>query len=150
MEGRKDSIDEVVMRQVLDSFNLVITVIAVVGFLVTYFISMNCFKPLNDDQFKQLEQVAREVYAQKENHILEVPEGICVREDQTTITVKYDAYKYQSKVIAELKNGELVMTRDDESDGKIASALLGVAGAALAVALFTRYVQMLSAKGEDK
>lgn len=131
MEGRKDSIDEVaIYKSGVQYFCLVLMITAEVLFWLTYSISMKYyFKPLNDDQFEQLEQVAYEVYEQKKNYVLivpEVPEGFRVRDDKTTITVTYASSKYQGKVIAELKNGELVMTRYDESERKMASTMLGV------------------------
>ncbi len=83
------------------------------GYLVSWNFGIDIYsKPLNDSQFELCEQIARDVYAQKGNVIVEVPEDFSVSMTTTTITVQSDNILYRGKVIAKLQNGELVTTRD--------------------------------------
>lgn len=70
------------------------------------------------------EQVVQDVYAQKGQVIVEIPEDFSVSITETTITVKA-ANNRRGKVIAKLHNGELVMTREMETDNTIGNPCYG-------------------------
>ncbi len=93
----------------------ILVILEIALFIGGYLVSWNFMvKPLNDSQFELYEQVAREVYAQKEMVIVEAPEDFSVSMTATTITVQ-PTNSRSGKVIAKLQNGELVMTRDKET-----------------------------------
>ena len=107
---------------------LVILVLVIALFICGYLVSWNFMeKPLNNSQFELCEQVARDVYAQKENVIVESPEEVSVSMTSTTITVQLTNSLYRGKVNARLQNGELVMTRDMETgEAVFVSILMGL------------------------
>lgn len=103
-------------------------IFAIAFFIGGYLFSWNFMKKtLDDRKFELCEQVARDVYAQRENVIVEVPEDFYVSMTTTTITVKWDDNLYRGKVIARLQNGELVIMRDMETGEAIfLSILMGI------------------------
>lgn len=112
-----------------DAIQIAIFVIfAIALFIGGYLVSWNFMKkPLNDRQFELCEQVARDVYAQKGNVIVEAPEDFSVSMTTTTITVQSADNLYRGKIIAKLQNGELVMTRDMETgEAVFLSILMGI------------------------
>lgn len=64
------------------------------------------------------------MYAQKGNVIVEVPENFFVSQTTNTITVKSTNILYRGKVIANVQNGELVMTRDRETEEAVILSIL--------------------------
>lgn len=109
-----------------NAIQLAILIILVIALSIGgYLVSWNFMeRPLNDSQFELCEQVARDMYAQKGNVIVEEPEGLSVSMTTTTITVKSDNTLYRGKVIAKLQNGELVMTRDMETGKAVYHSIL--------------------------
>lgn len=109
----------------------IISAIFIITFFISgYLVSWNfANKLLNDRQFELCEQVARNVYAQKGNVIVEgniivkASEDFSVSMTTTTITVQLDDILYRGKVISKLQNGELVMTRDIEDEKAVLSSI---------------------------
>lgn len=90
---------------------VLVIVLFIAGFLVSWKL-LN--KPLSTNQFEVCEQIARYVYDQKENIIVELPEGFSVSTTEKTIKVRLNSGTHRGKVIAKLQKGELEMTRDRE------------------------------------
>ncbi len=113
---------------------VILVILAIAVFIGGYFVSWNFMnKPLNDSQFKLYKQVARYVYAQKENVIVEEPEVFYVRMTTNTITVQADNNQ-RGMVIAKLQNGELVTTQNIETgDAVVSSILMGVSFVIVAI-----------------
>lgn len=107
---------------------VILAILTSVLFIGGYLVSWNFInEPLNDNQFKLCEQVARDVYAQKENVIVEIPENFHVNITKTTIIVKLDNNLYRGKVIAKLQNGKLVTMQDREtSKARFSSICIGI------------------------
>ncbi len=104
---------------------VILVILAIVLFIGDYLVSWNfMFKPLNNSQFELCEQAARDVYAQKGNVIVEVPEDFSVSMTTTTITVESSNILYRGRVIAKLQNGELVITRDTETVSSIILSMI--------------------------
>lgn len=110
--------------------NTVVLLIAVALFISGFVVSWIFWqKPLSDKQFKACEQVIRDIYAQSGNVIVESPEdfSVSVSTTATTITVETASNPYRGKVIAEMHDGELIMTRYMETGEAIfASVIIGV------------------------
>lgn len=104
----------------------ILIIFTIALFIGGYLVSWNFMeKPLNDSQFELCEQVARDVYAQKGNVIVEAPEDFSVSMTTTTITVQSANNLYsRGKVIAKLQNGELVMMRDIETGEAVCNSIL--------------------------
>lgn len=85
----------------------IVAIAAIVLFICGYHVSWNVNKPLNDSQLKLCEQIARDVYAQKENVMAEIPENFSVIMTKTTITVQ--PANSNVEVIVKLQNGQLVI-----------------------------------------
>ena len=126
MTKRKTFIDKVE-----NVFNITaIRAILLVAFIVALFISGFLIStnfiliPLNNSQFEFYEKVARDVYEQNEQILLEVPEGVKITKTETSITVSSSDTKYTGEVVAKLKNGELIFTR---SSGLSSSIKVGCA-----------------------
>lgn len=137
MEERK-TLKEV-YSQHEDAIQAAILVILEIAFFIGgYLVSWNFIeKPLNDSQFELCEQVARDVYAQKGNVIVEAPEDFSVSMTTTTITVRSANNQYRGYVIAKLQNGELVMTRNMETGKAVFfSILMGMLFVALTIIIF--------------
>lgn len=131
MKERKKSIEILV--------SIILAICAVIAlFIGGYLFCWNFFeKPLSDRQFELCEQIARDVYAQKGNVIVEVPEDFSVSIDTTTITVNVDSIRYRGNVIARLENGKLVMTRNSENGQAVfLSILMGVMFVCVAAYIF--------------
>lgn len=64
-------------------------------------------KPTSDSEF--------ELYEQGDKTIYEVPEGVSLERTDTSIIISSAKKTVQGKVIANLQNGELVLTRNEES-----------------------------------
>lgn len=105
--------------------NAVFVIAVIASFICGYLLWWNFMaKPLNDSQFELCEQVARDVYAQKGTVIVEVPEDFYVTITETTIRVELLNCSYRGKVIAKLQNGELVMTRDMQTEEAVFFSIL--------------------------
>lgn len=109
--------------------------IAIALITASFFVSWNfMLKPMSDSQFEMCEQIARDVYEQKRDVIVEVPEDFSVKITTTTITVKSADLFVRGKVEASLCNGELVITRNLETvEAIIGSVLFGIMFSCLAV-----------------
>lgn len=118
----------------------ILKVIVIILFIVGYLVSWNFLKkPLSEGQFEQCEQVAREVYEQKGNVIVEAPDDYYVSIDTTKITVGLNNSFYRGKVIARLQDGKLVMTRNMEIGETIfCSILIGIL-----FVLITAYIALI-------
>jgi len=85
-------------------------------FIIAFFITWNFFKilnkPLNESQLEACEQVAYDVYAQGDVVLVDVPEGFSVEKTISSIAVQPNTNFQRGKVVAEIQNGELVITRD--------------------------------------
>lgn len=102
--------------------------IMVLAFIIGY---MACWtllmRPMNDEQFAMCEQVAKDVYNQSGQTIIEAPEDVYVNVTSTTITVGLQSVTYRGEVIAKLQNGELVLTRNMQTARAVfLSILIGI------------------------
>ncbi len=106
---------------------IVIVITAIILFISGYLICWNLLeKPMSNEDFKRCEIIAQDVYEQRENVIVEVPEEFWVKMDATTITVELSDYFVRGKVNASLHNGELVFTHNLETaDAVIFSMMVG-------------------------
>ena len=106
----------------------ILFIVAIALFIIGYYISWNYIeKPMNDAQFRACEQVAKSVYEQNSNMIVEVPEGFYVSIDTTSISVKLDSQVYRGKVVGKLQNGEFVTIKDYQiNEGVSISILMGL------------------------
>lgn len=120
----------------IDIFILVVVSISL--FIAGFFVSWNFIeKPMSDSQFDMCEQIARDVYEQKGNVIIEVPEDFSVSITTTTITVKSADYFVRGTVDASLCNGKLVIVRNLENYEAISvSVLTGIAFILVAAFVF--------------
>lgn len=93
---------------------LINALITTIVFATAFFVSSTfIFKTASDSQLEIYEQVAINVYEQNNQNIIEVPDGICVEKTPTAITVtKFGNF---GKVVAKIKDGKLVVTRDLET-----------------------------------
>jgi len=99
-------------------------VLLVCGFWVTFNIMNN---PISDRKFAFYEQVAYDVYKQGCKAIYEVPDEVSLERTSTSISISSANSKYLGKVIAKLKNGELVYIRESEKEKAIIlSSLIGM------------------------
>lgn len=138
MKERKKSIENLISR--------ILAICAVIVlFIGGYLFNWNFFeKSLSDRQFELCEQIARDVYAQKGNVIVEAPEDFSVSIGTTTITVRVDDIQYRGRVIAKLENGELVMTRNNENGvAVIMSILMGLIFVYVTDRIFTMLVNKI-------
>lgn len=106
----------------------VIVTIAIALFVGGFLVGWNFMeKPMSDSQFEMCEQIARDVYEQKGQVIVEAPEDFSVSMTTTTITVKSAEASVRGKVDASLHNGELVMERSLETgEAVFISILMGI------------------------
>ena len=106
----------------------VLVIIAIAIFSAGFLVCWNFMKkPLSENQFEMCEQIARDVYEQKGQVIVEAPEDFSVSISTTTITVKSANTFFRGKVLASLQNGELVMTRHlEQGDAIFLSILMGI------------------------
>lgn len=109
--------------------NAIENVILIALFISGYLIAWNFVKPMNDSQFELCEQVARDVYAQNENVLSEefepeVPEDFPVNITESEIKVGSTKDLHMGMVIARLQNGELVMTRDKQTEIAVILSIL--------------------------
>ena len=80
-------------------------------------------KPMSDSQFEICEQIARDVYEQKGQVIVEVPEDFSVSMTATTITVIPPEEFGRGKVDAYMYNGELVVKRSLETGSTVTQSI---------------------------
>ena len=145
MKTRRKFIDNV--KQVYAQHTDAIQITGALMFLIVLFISgflvsWNCIEiPLNDSQFEFCEQVARDVYAQEGQGIVEAPEDVTVSKTTSTITVEPTNFTHRGKVTAKLQNGELVMTRDFAT---VKSVLLSTILSIFFVFVFISLLMMLT------
>lgn len=114
-----------------------LVIIAIALFSAGFFVGWSFMeKPLSENQFELCEQIARDVYEQKRQVIVEAPEDFSVNVSTTTITVSSSYPFFRGKVLATLQNGELVMTRSLETgDAVFISILMGILFVLLAILL---------------
>lgn len=93
--------------------NFPCTIFMLVLFISGCFISWHFFyKPLEDYQFEEFEQIALEVYS---HAIYEEPDDLHIEVTLNTITITSSNPFYFGKVIAQLqKDDDLVITRDPQ------------------------------------
>lgn len=106
-------------------------VAVVIGFAVFFAGYLFCAnylkKPLTASQLDFYQQVARDVYEHGDQIIVEAPDEVSISKTATTITVSPASEFYVGSVIAKLKDGELVFTRDAGNGGSIfMSILMGI------------------------
>lgn len=93
-------------------------------FISGYLVSSNLLtKQISDSEFEFYEQVARNVYEQGEKVIYEVPDGVTLERTSTSITISSKGTN-RGKVTANLQNGELIFTRNEERGEAIAIGIL--------------------------
>ncbi len=140
MKERK-KLKEIYSRHKIAIQSTILIIFTILIFIDGYLFSWNSLeKPLNDSQLKLCEQVAQDVYAQKGNVILEIPEDFSVHITTTTITVQLTDVLYRGKVIAKLQNGELVMTRNMETEKAVfLSIAMGIICVLVALLILTTY-----------
>ena len=102
----------------------IFVILFIAGYLVSWiFLS----KPLNNSQLELCEQVARDVYTQKGNAVVETLDNFSVSMTTTAITVQSANLLNRGKVIAKKQNGELVITQDMETGKAVfISILMGI------------------------
>lgn len=107
-----------------DTFEiLILLLISIACFAGGYFLSWNFVKPLDENQFALCEQIAQNAYDQRGNVLIEAPDEYEVEMTTTTITVRAVKLTYRGCVIAKLQDGELVITRDEETSSAIAQSI---------------------------
>lgn len=115
----------------------IFAILAIALFIGGYLVSWNFrVKPLNDSQFEIYEQVARDVYDQKENVMVEAPKESYVSITATTITVEATC-PYRGEVIARLQNGKLAMTRNMKTGEAVFTSIVTGTAFVLVFALVT-------------
>ena len=137
MKERKTFIGKV--KQLYSQHKTTVLVIIVIALFISgYFVSWNFLvKPMSDTQFELCEQVARDVYDAQGQIIIEVPKDFSVSMTVTTITVKSADSLCRGKVVAELRNGELVITQDLETgDAIFLSIVMGIMLAVVSILIF--------------
>lgn len=101
----------------------IIIAILVACFTIGFLVSWNFLeKPLSNEQFMACEKVAQDVYSQKKNVIVEVPEDYTVSISATIISVALRSPLYRGKIFARLKNSELVTERYFETEKAIVNS----------------------------
>lgn len=91
------------------------------GFIFSWFLLE---KPLNDDEFAFCETIAQNVYSNGQQFLTGMQKRVSVAIDDTTITVSLADITRRGKIIAELHDGELVMTRNFETGKAIFTSIL--------------------------
>lgn len=128
MKKRKSFIEKIeqVCEQHISSTIIAFSVIIVIVLFGSgYMFSSNVLqKPTSDSEFELYEQVARDVYEQGDKTIYEVPEGVSLERTDTSIIISSAKKTVRGKVIANLQNGELVLTRNEESIDAISNNIL--------------------------
>ena len=111
MKKRKSFIEKIeqVCEQHMSSTIIAFSVIIfIVLFGSGYMFSSNFLqKPTSDSEF--------ELYEQGDKTIYEVPEGVFLERTDTSIIISSTKKTVRGKVIANLQNGELVLTHNEES-----------------------------------
>ncbi len=93
-----------------------LAIICIAVFTCGYYFSNHFIvKQVTDNEFKLYEQVAYDVCNQfGKSALYEIPEGVTVEKDDTSIVISSnDSIKY-GKVIAKIQDGNLVLERDLE------------------------------------
>ena len=92
---------------------IVILLIIIIFFVVAgYLFSINTISmPLTQEHFEYYEQLAHNIYLQKEPIIIDDLEGVEVSISVAKITVKPSDFTYRGYIVAKQQNSELVMTR---------------------------------------
>lgn len=99
-------------------------IISVTLFISGYLVSSNLLtKQISDSEFELYEQLARNVYEQGEKVIYEVPDGVILERTSTSITISSKGTN-RGKVTANLQDGELIFTRNEERGEAIAIGIL--------------------------
>ncbi len=91
------------------------------GFIFSWFVLE---QPLNDDEFAFCERIAQSVYSNGQQFLTDSQQSVNIIIDATTITVSLTDMTHRGKVIAELHDGELVMTRNFETGKAIVTSIL--------------------------
>lgn len=92
--------------------------IIIVLFLVGYKVSDEfIMKPHTNEELKYCEEVAKTIYEQRDEYIIEIPEDIVFTKTDTSINVHK---RWRSgEIIATLENGELVYERNSHMGTRI-------------------------------
>ena len=123
-----------------DNGTALIVVITIIGTIIGSFGYFAIFyDPLSEEQFMTLEKIATEVCTS--GKLIEQPENIEISFNDNEVSVKYKysslSFKSQQQVIATLKDGELVMTRDYSRLSLVCYVIFGGAcGACIAIAIY--------------
>lgn len=108
-------------------------------------------KPCSENTLDYLEQVAYDVYEQKNNIIVEAPQDVEVTINSTNIEIKTSKWNETGKVIASLENGELVIERTKDRAGAITlGVLLGVVFFLIGVLILFQVEELLERKTNKK
>ena len=93
-----------------------LAIICIAIFTCGYYFS-DCFivKKVTDSEFKLYEQIAYDVYNQfGENALYEIPEGVTLEKNDTSIIISSNDPITFGKVIAMKQDGDLILERDLE------------------------------------
>ncbi len=109
----------------IQQYNVIIVsiILAIAFFIVGYIITWNKSKPLNASQISLYEQIARDVYEQKKIE-LDLHDNLSISVTENTITIKSADNTSRGKIVAKLKNGELVITRKMETGSNVLVSLI--------------------------
>lgn len=100
-------------------------VVIVIFFLVGFYVGVLIEgKPMSEQEFEYCEKVAADIYQQKDNFLIEVPDNIIFEKTDSKIVVGIE--HIAQDVTANLKNGELVFTRNYKTiSGVVIKSLFG-------------------------
>ena len=70
------------------------------------------------------EQIARDVYAERDSNLFESPDGIVIEKTPTSIAVYSEEHPRGGRAMARLENGNLVLTRDKQVSERVIWLLL--------------------------
>ena len=103
---------------------LIAILVAIIGFTIGFFLSTKyVFKPSTDSDFQRYEEVAKNVYQQGNQAIVETPNDVVIEKTATRISVSSSEYGHLGRVDAKLENGKLVCEKKPELYGVI---ILGI------------------------
>ena len=107
-----------------DNENLITGIAMVLLFITGLFVSLfTQATPSSTSQFELYKDVAQYVYENPKESIIEVPEEVSVSTTATSIIVGSSSEKYKGYVVAELNNGELVITQHSDWGNIIGCAI---------------------------
>lgn len=123
MESRENTHHVAFVIEVILKMLIAITLF-ILGFMISW---GSLFRPLNEEEFKACEQVAREMYFQRNQSFIPQKEGFSIQRSSTSVAVTSSNPFNIGKVIAESRNGEVILERDMQTENAIIiSILIGI------------------------